>query len=329
MAKLYINSDTLIKPKTNEDTGFIAEAINIKYGNKSLAAVIEELWAAIESQPEPQLVFQDGNSSISIARPKGTTVNSISSVTGGSINPTSINVGENSTITAPSQITIVYSNVNKPVDIPVVLYNNNPVTLSWVSNNKNVVTDSFLAKNPGTAIMTGTYEGKTIEYTITVTNATNTETKTSEWTYTSSNTNVATINGNIISGISAGTTDINVSYGGKTKNITTLTVEDKPSEENFYWYFGTTKLTTDEEIQANGTSISSKDEIPNSLNLVDPEETLFYYFYWPKSFGTPTLTFNGLPASGKPVEELSNMQLTDYTGWRFSKGSTGEHNITW
>ena len=65
MAKLYINSDTLIKPKTNEDTGFIAEAINIKYGNKSLAAVIEELWAAIGSQPEPQLVFQDGNASIS------------------------------------------------------------------------------------------------------------------------------------------------------------------------------------------------------------------------------------------------------------------------
>ena len=105
--------------------------------------------------------------------------------------------------------------------------------------------------------------------------------------------------------------------------------EPEPSEENLYWYFGTTKLTTDEEIQANGTSISSKDEIPNSLDLVDPEETLFYYFYWPKSFGTPTLTFNGLPASGKSVEELSNMQLTNYTGWRFSQGSTGKHNITW
>lgn len=103
----------------------------------------------------------------------------------------------------------------------------------------------------------------------------------------------------------------------------------EPQEEKLYWYFGTTKLITDEEIKANGTHISSKDEIPNSLNLVDPEETLFYYFYWPKSFGTPTLTFNGLPASGKSVEELSNMKLTDYTGWRFSKGSTGEHNITW
>jgi len=114
------------------------------------------------------------------------------------------------------------------------------------------------------------------------------------------------------------------------KIIDIMQNSETPVEETkYYWYFGTTKLTTDEEIKANGTGISSKDEIPNSLNLVDPEETLFYYFYWPKSFGTPTLTFNGLPASGKPVEELSNMQLTDYTGWRFSKGSTGEHNITW
>ena len=50
----------------------------------------------------------------------------------------------------------------------------------------------------------------------------------------------------------------------------------KTSEENLYWYFGTTKLTTDEEIQANGTSISSKDEIPNSLNLVDPRHDVYH-----------------------------------------------------
>ena len=280
MAKLYINSDTLIKPKTNEDTGFIAEAINIKYGNKSLAAVIEELWAAIGSQPEPQLVFQDGNSSISIARPKGTTVSSISSVTGGSINPTSINVGENSTITA-SSITIAYSNEDKPVDIPVVLYNNNPVTLSWVSNDQTIVTNNFVAKKPGTAIMTGTYEGKTIEYTITVTNATNTETKTSGWTYTSSNTNVATINGNIISGISAGTTDINVSYGGKTKNITTLTVIDNSS--NNTWYFGETEqesFTTDDFNQT-GTK-------PTTLNIGASSDNIVTVWIYPQSWGKPS-----------------------------------------
>ena len=321
MAKLYINSDTLIKPKTNEDTGFIAEAINIKYGNKSLAAVIEELWAAIGSQPEPQLVFQDGNASISVVRPKGTTVSSISSVTGGSINPTSINVGENSTITAPSKITIAYSNEDKLIDIPVVLYNNNPVTLSWVSNAQTIVTNNFVAKKPGTAIMTGTYEGKTIEYTITVTNATNTETKTTEWIYTSSDPNVATINENTISGISAGTTDINVSYGGKTKKLSTLTVEDTSS--NNTWYLGETAETTITESMFNRSDVK-----PESITWNAANGNIYQVMVIPESWGKPSATLDGEEYDGWTWPDTYLTVPPNYVGIS-ARGATKVITLTW
>ena len=101
----------------------------------------------------------------------------------------------------------------------------------------------------------------------------------------------------------------------------------------YYWYLGTQLLTTDAEIEANGTVVYNRDEIDNPLNLEDSEGNLTYNFYWHKSFGNPSLSSNGLPASGQLIETIppiaAQLNLTNYNGYRFAKGATGEQTIEW
>ena len=87
----------------------------------------------------------------------------------------------------------------------------------------------------------------------------------------------------------------------------------------YYWYLGTEKLTTDTEVESNGIQISNASEITNPLII--PSEDEFVYLYYPKAFGKATLTQSGLASAGRDVDGLSGFSLTNYYGWRFTKGN--------
>ena len=94
--------------------------------------------------------------------------------------------------------------------------------------------------------------------------------------------------------------------------------QNAEANPTYYWYVGTAKLTSDNEVESNGTKISSASEITNPLVLESDE---FVYFYYPKVFGKATLTQSGLAAAGKDVATLTGVSLTNYYGWRFPKGN--------
>ncbi len=95
----------------------------------------------------------------------------------------------------------------------------------------------------------------------------------------------------------------------------------------YYWYLGTEKLTTDEAIETNANSIqiSNSSDIPNPFTLNDPTDDHYVYLFYPKAFGTATMTSSGLPVAGQDVAEFTTQgfNLTKYNGWRFIKGNDG------
>ena len=95
--------------------------------------------------------------------------------------------------------------------------------------------------------------------------------------------------------------------------------QNAEANPTYYWYFGTEKLTTDEQIESKGTKISKASEITNPLII--PSEDEFVYLYYPKAFGKATLTQSGLASAGRDVDGLSGFSLTNYYGWRFTKGN--------
>ena len=94
--------------------------------------------------------------------------------------------------------------------------------------------------------------------------------------------------------------------------------QNAEANPTYYWYFGTEKLTTDAQIESNGTKISKSSEITNPLIL--PSDG-FVYLYYPKVFGKASLTQSGLASAGADVTELSGFSLTNYYGWRFTKNN--------
>ena len=88
----------------------------------------------------------------------------------------------------------------------------------------------------------------------------------------------------------------------------------------YYWYLGTQKLLTDTEIEANGTQITQKTDMPNTFTI---KSEGYVYFYYPKAFGIARMTMSGLDVAGKDVMELSNVSLEKYYGWRFPKDCQG------
>ena len=255
----------------------------------------------------------------SITRTKNT--NSVSSISqkNGSFKPTEIKVGETSTITKPESITVTYALNNTTATVTISgadSVNQTPIVTSSDPNVIGVNGTTLTAKAEGKSTITVVCNGVTKEQNIEVKNNSNTETKTSGWEYLASNTCV-TINGTQITGNSAGTPTIYVTYGGQRVSLGTLTVK---SAVNYYWYLGTEKLTTDAQIESKGTPISKSSDITNPFTLPSDE---FVYFYYPKAFGKATLTSSGLPAAGKDVIELTGVSLTNYYGWRFPKGALG------
>ena len=104
-------------------------------------------------------------------------------------------------------------------------------------------------------------------------------------------------------------------------------IKNGQNQPTYYWYVGTEKLTTDAEIEANANSIqiSKSSDIPNSFTINEPTDEYFVYLYYPKAFGTATLTSSGLPLGGRDVAELptQGFNLTQYNGWRIPKGNHG------
>ena len=98
-------------------------------------------------------------------------------------------------------------------------------------------------------------------------------------------------------------------------------VEENPEPETaYYWYLGTEKLLTDEDVEAKGVQISDKSEI----TTLTWESAEYVYFIYPKEFGIAKIVDEGGDdAGGKAVEKLSNVNLEKYTGWRFNKYSQG------
>ena len=111
----------------------------------------------------------------------------------------------------------------------------------------------------------------------------------------------------------------------KTMNTISGTISYIVEQTTYYWYVGTGKFTTDEQIEANGTPINSSSDIPNPFTINEPTGESFVYLYYPKAFGTATLTSSGLPLAGKDVSEFTTQgfELINYNGWRIPKGADG------
>lgn len=110
--------------------------------------------------------------------------------------------------------------------------------------------------------------------------------------------------------------------------FTAVVVNEEPvePEAKYYWYLGTEKLLTDEEVEAKGIKISDKSEI----TTLTWESAEYVYFIYPKEFGKAVIIDEGGDeAGGKAVEALSNVNLEKYTGWRFNKNNQGiEYSIS-
>ena len=113
-----------------------------------------------------------------------------------------------------------------------------------------------------------------------------------------------------------------------TSNDATFSVKlyGEEPEAKYYWYLGTEKLLTDEEVEAKGIQISDKSEI----TTLTWESAEYVYFIYPKEFGKAVIIDEGGDeAGGKAVEALSNVNLEKYTGWRFNKDNQGaEYSIS-
>lgn len=97
-------------------------------------------------------------------------------------------------------------------------------------------------------------------------------------------------------------------------------------QERYYYYVGTVKPTADSDIEANGKTVESVEELKGFT--IDSDE--YVYFCYPTEWGVANITDdNGLPAAGKSIIGLSNVSLTKYNGWRFNKLNSGLHyNVT-
>ena len=237
----------------------------------------------------------------SIVRTKSSTVTSISK-SGGSFTPTTIKVGGTSAITGPSSVTVTYSLNNTTDNITISgadAVNQTPIINSSNTSVIEVNGLTLKAKTAGKSIITVVCNGVTKEQEVSVSNATNTSTITSGWTYSLGNSSIATITDTQIEGKSVGQTAINVAYGGKTVSLGTLTVE---SAATYYWYVGQENpANLDESFNPEGVEGWTKlDSTPTSIKIF--KETpdwseVQWYLACPSQYGFDT-SVNGVKVGG-------------------------------
>ena len=146
-------------------------------------------------------------------------------------------------------------------------------------------------------------------------------------TWSTSDASVATVADGVVTALAAGTTTITAKAGDKEATcVVTVEAAAVEPEAKYYWYLGTEKLLTDEEVEVKGIQISDKSEI----TTLTWESAEYVYFIYPKEFGKAVIIDEGGDeAGGKAVEALSNVNLEKYTGWRFNKDNQGaEYSIS-
>ena len=166
-------------------------------------------------------------------------------------------------------------------------------------------------------------ESVTLIATITPEGATTESMRWRDSNYNNYNTNIVTVEDGVVTAVAEGSTRILVYVGDCVVAACQVTVEaavEPEPETTYYWYLGTEKLLTDEDVEAKGVQISDKSEI----TTLTWESAEYVYFIYPKEFGIAKIVDEGGDdAGGKAVEKLSNVNLEKYTGWRFNKYSQG------
>ena len=291
--------------------------------------VLDDRVTALENQtPEPELILTSAEGSIQ--RPKGS-LSSIDAV-GGSADIT-VTVGSTANITKPTSLTLTYeSNINEITSTPVAIYNGSTVTPTWTSSDTSVATVSettITAVGPGSATLTATYNGKTATYNLTVTDESTSSSVTSGWTYTSDDTNIATISDTTVTGKAQGTTRINVNYEDKTCKLTgTVTVNAAPQ---------LSLSVTSGSIQRPKGSLSSIDAVGGSAditvtvdstaNITKPTSlTLTYGSNTNKTVSTPIATYN--EETVIPTWRSNNTLVAEVNGSTITAVGPGSATLT-
>lgn len=179
----------------------------------------------------------------------------IVSQTGGSINPTSILIGKTSSIIEPSALKLKYGNSEgsialtfKGSDINAIPTITQVNKLEYSNLTASGVTLST-AGDDGTGALTITFNDvnglykKVFNVQVVIMNENSLVNVSSGWQYASNNENVAVINGLTITGKSAGTSRIAISYSGKWISLGDLTVGEE--SKKYYWYVGQEAVTAD------------------------------------------------------------------------------------